>query len=461
MQFAVMKLIATSTVAALTLVASLQGAQAGDGWENVPLPDPVTDADFYDNGTPNPNKVELGRLLFFDKELSGNRNISCATCHHALTDTGDGLSLPVGEGGVGLGVTRNTGQAKDAIHERVPRNAPPVFNLGAREMTHMFHDGRVTTDSSQPSGFLSPAGDDLPVGLDNPLAVQAMFPVTSGTEMAGQPGENDIADAAAANNLAGSEGVWEQLAGRLRVITEYVDLFINAFPDVNEASDITFVHAANAIAAFEAKAWRADNSPFDHYLRGEKTAMSNQAKKGMALFYGKAGCSSCHSGKFQTDMEFHAIAMPQIGPGKGNGTDGRDDFGRELVTGDVEDRYRFRTPPLRNVALTGPWGHDGAYNTLRGVLEHHLDPELGLEHYDTSQAVLYPRDDLSRIDFALHSDSSRRAKIAAANELGPVRLWSRDIDYLMEFLYALTDPNSIDLRSDVPFTLPSGLPVFD
>jgi cytochrome c peroxidase len=120
--------------------------------------------------------VRLGKVLFYDKILSGNRNISCATCHHALTGTGDGLALPVGEGGKGLGVTRDTGSGSDAIHERVPRNAPHIFNLGAKEFTVMFHDGRVAVDNSLPSGFTSPAGEQLPLGLDNPLAVQGHVP---------------------------------------------------------------------------------------------------------------------------------------------------------------------------------------------------------------------------------------------------------------------------------------------
>ena len=88
---------------------------------------PVSDTDFYAEGLPDPAKVELGRKLFFDKILSGNLNTSCATCHHSLADTGDGLSLPVGEGGQGLGVTRDTGFGVDEIDERVPRNAPAGF----------------------------------------------------------------------------------------------------------------------------------------------------------------------------------------------------------------------------------------------------------------------------------------------------------------------------------------------
>jgi cytochrome c peroxidase len=422
------------------------------------LPRPASNRHFYDNGAPDPAKVELGKILFFDKLLSGNKNTSCATCHHALTDTGDWLSLPVGEGGRGLGPTRDTGSGADAIHERVPRNAPPVFNLGAREFTRMFYDGRVELDRSQPSGFISPAGDDLPHGLDNVLAVQAMFPVTSPAEMAGQAGENPIADAAVAGNLAGSSGVWEQLAQRLQAVPEYVDLFVEAYPDINSDTDISFVHAANAIAAFEAFAWRATNSPFDRYLHGNREAMSKTAIQGMKLFYGRAKCSTCHSGTFQTDQEFHAIGMPQIGPGKGDGMDGHDDFGRERVTFNVEDRYRFRTPTLRNVTLTGPWGHAGAYDSLEAVVRHHMNPEAALDAWDSNQVTLPSREDLGTIDFIVMDSPDRVAEIAAAvDELPRIHLKKQEIRQMMGFLYALTDPASIDMRGDIPASVPSGL----
>jgi cytochrome c peroxidase len=419
------------------------------------LPAPVGEGDFQ---VVPEAKVELGRQLFFDKILSGNLNTSCATCHHVLTDTGDGLSLPVGEGGSGLGVTRNTGLGSDAVHERVPRNAPPVFNLGAAAFTRMFHDGRVEVDLSFPSGIASPAGVDLPEGLDGVLAAQAMFPVTSATEMAGQAGENPIADAAAIGDLAGVNGVWAQLAQRLQAIPGYVDQFVAVYDDVEVAGDITFVHAANAIAAFEGDAWRATNSPFDRFLRGERGAMSRSAIRGMRLFYGKANCASCHSGTFQTDMDFHAIAMPQIGPGRGDGFDGHDDYGRAQVTGLLADRYKFRTPTLRNVALTGPWGHAGAYNSLEAVVRHHLDPVTALYAYDRSQAVLPSRADLDAQDFIVMDDPARVADIAAAAaDYQPVRLNARQTGYLLDFLNALTDPDSIDLRADMPASVPSGL----
>jgi cytochrome c peroxidase len=449
--------------AVLLLAVSTSGLWAGPpalvvAHEKAPgLPAAAEDDDFLPR---DPAKEELGRLLFFDKELSGNRNTSCATCHHPLTGTAEGLSLPVGEGGTGLGVTRNTGSEADAIHERVPRNAPHVFNLGALEFKTMFHDGRLAEDPGEPSGFRSPAGALLPAGLDSALAAQAMFPVTSTTEMAGQHLENPIGTAAAAGDVV---AVWDLLALRLQAIDDYVDLFVAAFDDVSVAGDITYAHAANAIGAFEAAAYRSDDSPFDRYLRGDGDAMSPPAKRGMRLFYGRAGCDSCHAGTFQTDHLFHATGVPQIGPGKGDNlpgySDGLDDFGRERVTGLAEDRFRFRTPSLRNVALTGPWGHDGAYNDLEAMVRHMLDPETALAGYDMSQALLPPRDDLDAIDFLCYTDPARRAAVEAVIEVKPVSLRDREVEDLVEFLHALTDPRALDIRNTVPMEVPSLLPV--
>jgi cytochrome c peroxidase len=442
-----------------------------------PLPDPVERLDYRVHEA---DKVALGRLLMFDKLLSGNRNISCATCHHAITDTGDGLSLPLGEGGFGIGVNRSPG----LVEERVPRNAPPLFNLGAKEFEVLFHDGRVrVADESEdfPSDCVTPAGVDLPDTLENVLACQAMFPVTSPAEMAGQPADNfglDPGDAAYNEiaefaDVSDFRGIWNALALRLQGIAEYVELFKKAFPDVIQARDITYAHAANAIAAFEGTAWRADNSPFDQYLRGDTSALSDQEIEGMNLFYGiglqkepnEQVCADCHSGKFQTDHSFHAIAMPQIGPGKGDNSDdnldGREDFGREQTTFDPTDRLRFRTPNLRNVALTAPYSHAGAYDSLRAVVDHHLDPVKSVRKYDQSQAVLPPRDDLDATDFVVMDNNKRVNYIATFNELQSVPYTDEEVDRIIDFLEALTDPGSLDLRRDQPLTVPSGLPVTD
>jgi cytochrome c peroxidase len=420
----------------------------------------VVAVDFVDDGVANPDKVLLGQLLFHDKLLSGNLNISCATCHHALADTGDGLSLPVGEGGRGLGVTRDTGTGRDAVHERVPRNAPPVFMLGSTEVTRMFHDGRLEQNPDFPSGFESPAGHDLPDNLENIVAAQAMFPVTSGAEMAGQVRENRIANAAAAGDLP---EVWRLLAQRLRDNAEYVALFQAAFPDeIQGRNDITFAHAANAIGAFEIAAWRANASPYDAFLAGDSNALTNNERAGYRLFNGNAGCASCHSGEILSDMAFHAIAMPQVGPGKGQGPSGLEDWGRGAVTGDPGENFKFRTPPLRNVALTAPYGHAGAYDTLEAVVRHHLDPVAALYAYDCAEQIVVPmRDDLDVIDCAVMSDLNLVAGIAAANELTPVSLTDAEVGELVAFLHALTDKSTLDLRRGVPKSVPSGLTIIE
>jgi cytochrome c peroxidase len=415
---------------------------------------PANDAGFPAR---NAAKEQLGKFLFYDKILSGNKNTSCATCHHPLAATGDGLSLGVGEGGKGLGIMRDTGTGSDAIHERVPRNAPFVFNLGASEFVRIFHDGRVEQDSTAPSGFRTPAGDAFLLGVDNALSAQAAFPPTSNTEMAGQAGENEVADAAAAGNLP---LVWHLLTQRVMAIEEYRTLFAQAYPGLKVPEQVTYSHIANAIGAFEAAAYRADNSPYDHYMMGQTAAMSKNAVEGMKIF-NKAGCASCHSGKFQTDHAFHALGMPQIGPGKGDGLEGHDDYGREQVTGDANDRYKFRTPSLRNVALTGPWGHDGAYNTLEAVVRHHLNPEQSLEDYDVSQAVLPSRSDLDEQDFIVHNDATSRFNLANSIEINPVALTDAQVKLLLDYLHALTDPSSLDLRSTAPKKVPSGLSLAD
>jgi cytochrome c peroxidase len=478
------------------LTALASGAALGAAPE---LPGPVTDQDYYFDAQPAADKVELGRVLFFDKILSGNKNISCATCHHPAFASGDGLALPLGEGALGLGIERQPGlRTADSVAGRVPRNSPGLFNLGAQEFERLFHDGRVESDPHGyfEGGFVTPAKWKLPAGLDNALAAQAMFPVTSPMEMAGNKGENAIADAISLNNAAGKGGVWEQLAGRLQSIPEYVELFRRAYPgSVTDAEDITFVLAANAIAAFETVAFRADDSSFDRYLRGDKDSLTQEQRKGMRLFYGEAGCDSCHSGKFQTDHEFHAIAMPQIGPGKADGRDASywnetginavlEDFGRGRVTVRPADNYKFRTPSLRNVTTTGPWSHAGAYNSLEDVVRHHLDPVTSLHSYDPNSADLPPlgevieltatgsklsqgfmaesrRREFDKRDTWVQQNDALRQRIADANELAPVGLNDHDVRALVAFLEALTDPIAARLDSLVPNAVPSGLPVED
>lgn len=396
-------------------------------------------------------EIALGQLLFYDPILSGNRNTACATCHHPRFGTSDGVSLALGEGGVGLGPDRRPNPA-NLPEQRIGRNAPALFNLGASQFTTLFHDGRVAQDASRSTGIRTPLGDGAEQGANSVLAAQAMFPVLSADEMSGHYSENDVSRAVRQGLLSQKGGAWDIIAARVAAIPQYRAMF----DGVIGAREIQYSDIANMIASFEAFEWRADDSAFDRYLAG--TDMADDEMAGMALFYGKAGCSACHAGRFQTDHGFHAIAMPQIGPGKAAPFESHHrDTGRIGVTGQAGDAYRFRTPSLRNITATAPYGHDGAYATLDAVVRHHLDPVVGLMTYDPAQAILPQLGGVQ--DWHVLNDPAELAAIAAANELAPVSLSDGEFDQLIAFLGALTDYKSLTGRLGIPQSVPSGLAV--
>lgn len=398
---------------------------------------------------PDMARVKLGQLLFYDPILSGNRNIACATCHHPRFGTSDGVSLSLGEGAVGLGPERAITE-DNRPEQRLPRNAPGLWNLGAAEFTVFFHDGRLEVDPSQPNGIRTPLGAEMTLGFQSALSAQAMFPVLSPDEMAGHYSENEIAQAVRMGFLSQPGGAWDKIAARVADIPAYRA----AFEEISPGQPVRFTEIANVIADFMVFEWRADASPFDLAMTGGP-ALPAEAQRGMDLFYGKAACSSCHSGWFQTDHAFHAIAIPQIGPGKAARFESHDrDDGRLRVTGAAEDAYAFRTPSLRNVTLTAPYGHSGAYADLEDVVRHHLDPVAHLEQYALEKAVL--PDLPGAKDRAVLSDAGQQADIAAASVLPPKALSDDEVAALLAFLKSLEDPAE---RLGVPATVPSGLPV--
>ena len=437
-----MRSVVLRTAALLLLATAARGGE---------LPAPVTDGDFVPT---TPDQVALGQLLFYDPILSGSKTVACATCHHPTLGTSDGLSLGIGDGGAGLGPDRKL-VADNLPEQRIPRNAPGLFNLGAHEFSRMFHDGRLEADETKPGGIRTPLGQEMVEGFTGVVSAQAMFPVLSQDEMAGHYAESDISKAVRTGQLTGPGGAWDLISKRVEAVPEYRAMFDAVIGD----RPILFTDISNMIAEFIVFEWRADDSPFDRHLRGLEP-LSGPAAEGMALFYGKAGCDTCHSGKFLSDQSFHAIAMPQIGPGKVERfeSDTRD-IGRFRVTGDPADAYRFRTPSLRNVALTAPYGHDGAYGTLEAVVRHHLDPAASLETYDISQAILPDLPGAGEKDRIVLSSPEEVAEIAAANELEPLELTDAEVAALVAFLESLTDPVSGSGRLDVPETVPSGLPV--
>ena len=300
-----------------------------------------------DPGTePEPGLAALGQALFFDKLLSGNRDISCATCHHPTFSVGDALPVAIGTGGTGQGDRRTLGRDRSLI----PRNSPEVFNRGVAEWKSMFWDSRVAVGLD--GEFVSPAGGQLPEGLSNVLAAQAMFPVTSRDEMRGSYGDADVTSRDNELTLLEDDdlpAIWEALMARLLANPEYVQLFQAAYPEV-PLDELGFQHAANAIAAFEVQAFTLYHTPWYSYLEGDDDAISDEAKEGALLFYDQVGCAECHSGPLFTDQEHHVLASPQVGPGKGEQAPW--DLGRIRETGKAEDEFAFRTPPLHNL---GQW----------------------------------------------------------------------------------------------------------
>ena len=416
------------------------------------LPPPTSDRDYR---AVDLDAARLGHSLFYDPILSGNKSIACATCHHPKFATGDGLSLSFGDGGIGLGPDR-VFDPNNKPEERIPRNAPALFNLGAHEFRVMFHDGRLEEDPSFAGGIRTPLDSDMLEGFESVLAAQTMFPVLSRDEMAGSYRENDVAQAVRQGRITGKDGAWDILSKRVAEIPEYADQFIDVYDHISSPDHITFADISNAIAAFMEFEWRSDQSRFDALLRNELD-FEGAELRGLELFYGTANCSNCHSGAFQTDHKFHAMGAPQIGPGKSATfeTHHRDD-GRFRVTGNEEDRFAFRTPSLRNVALTGPYGHAGAHADLFDFLSSHLDPSAGLMDYDISKAVLPAFD---HDDAVIMSSADDVAAISSAIEVQPIQLSDTDIANLVAFLKTLTDESSITGRFGVPETVPSGLDV--
>jgi len=383
----------------------------------------------------------LGQALAFDKVLSGNRDISCMTCHLPKLGTSDGRSVPVGQGATGLGTGRVHPQGK-FVH----RSAPPLFNLHA--MPLLTWDGRVFKDGKgvvrAPAGLLASQRAVLEFGT---LSALPMFPVLSRSEMRADAG-NELA----AMSDAQHQKIWRSLMLRLGAIPEYRTMFESAYPGLS-FDNMNFAHAGNAMGGWIAAVFAFNNSPWDRFLAGNDDALTEVQLRGAKAFLGTAKCAQCHSGPSFSDAKFHNVAVAQVGPGFGNGADGRDDFGRMRQTGDAAHRYAFRTPPLRNVELTAPYGHDGAIVDLRSWVDHYSQSATKLRAYDPAQlepllqGTLLPTAE----EILLTRDSRLRTLV----------LQPQTVDEITEFLKSLTDPAARNLRSVVPVRVPSGLPIDD
>ena len=399
--------------------------------------------------------TRLGRDLFFDPILSGDQNIACATCHHPEFAMTDGRVLPIGAGGHGLGESRvframinmrsedgreHVGTLVNPfIDVFIPRNSPTIINSAL--LSQQFWDGRVAVNpESKMVMTLEDAVNDL--DMTDALTAQVLFPVTSQHEMAGLT-FSDFPPMV----------IRLSLLERLRNNQDYAERFAAVF----DTPHISMRRLAEAVAAFE-RQLIFTAAPWDDYLAGDAQALSEAQKRGGLLFFGalnrEVNCASCHSGDLFTDQGFHNLLAPQLGPGKDNGVDGLDDFGRANVSFDYRDQYRFKTPSLRNVELTAPYFHSGAYRSLEDVIWHHADPWRANMLYDGKEQLPAEfRDQVLPYDFVRQAHSVAR----------PVRaglpLSQAEGADLVAFLMALTDPAARDLSHFTPAELPSGLPL--
>ncbi|MGH7448672.1 MAG: cytochrome-c peroxidase, partial [Longimicrobiales bacterium] len=208
-----------------------------------------------------------------------------------------------------------------------------------------------------------------------------------------------------------------------------------------------------ALVAFQRQAFTMTRSPFDRYLDRDDTALSAGQKRGALLFFGDARCGSCHNGAFLGGQSFANVGAPQIGPG------GRREPPLDLGRGELRDndfyRFAFRVAPLRNVELTAPYMHSGAYAILEAVVRHYDDVPEALRSYDVTENAAALAD-------SYHGDDATIEAVLATLDhrmRTPLDLTDAEMQDLVAFLKALTDPAARDLRSLMPARVPSGLPV--
>lgn len=402
----------------------------------------------------DPDIVKLGQSMFFDKELSGPRNISCATCHNPTLGSADAQSQSRAQGAIGLGPSRR--QNGDDFFDFLPRNALSLWNRGVPGWDVMFWDGRLSGNAE--IGFISPAGDDTPQGFSSALGAFTAFPITPDEEMRGFPGQLDVFGEFNELSVLTDEDfvqIWDLVTARIVNNEGYDELLEKAFPEIAQ-EDLTIVEISNAVGAFMTEAFTALDAPFDRYLAGDNDAMSESAKRGASLFYGRANCVSCHAGGLQTDLKFHNIGGPQVGTGRGAAAPL--DLGRGAITGNSDEDFQFRTPSLRNIELEAPYFHNGAYDNLEDAILHHLNPQLAVANYDPSQiefelAGMF-QNDPETLEL-IFSSLSPNLTVSGRP------LNDSDVKDLLSFMSALTDRNSLNLFDLIPSAVASGLPIPD
>ena len=238
-------------------------------------------------------------------------------------------------------------------------------------------------------------------------------------------------------------------------------MFASLFPAVAAGGPITFDMFGAATAEFEFTLTFA-TAPVDLFAQGVHNAMTDQEKRGALLFFGKARCVDCHavagrSNEMFSDFQNHCIGVPQIAPAFGNfpflGPAEDEDFGLEDITGNAKDRYKFRTSPLRNLALQPAFFHNGCFTRLEDAVRHHLDVKKSARNYDPAAAG---------VDADLHHVGPIEPVLRRVDSrLKRVDLKTSEFRDLVQFLRTgLLDPRALpeNLMPLIPDAVPSGRP---
>ncbi|TYA74725.1 cytochrome-c peroxidase [Seonamhaeicola marinus] len=275
---------------------------------------------------PTKAKIDLGRLLFFDPILSGNKDVACATCHHPDNGYAEFRDISIGVNGKGFGNKRVFNKPNNIPF--VKRNAHTVLNTA--------FNGISMTNSYTP--------EEAPMFWDSRVAsleTQALEPIKSLEEMRG-------------THFSDTE-ILIEIVKRLKAIPEYQDLFKTVFEDEDP---ITAKNIGKAIAAYE-RTLVTNNSDFDKYMRGDDSAISLAEKEGFELFK-KVGCINCHNGPMFSDYKMHVLSVPE-------------NTKLDSIDTGFEAQFSFRTPTLRNLRFTAPYMHNGTLVSLEKVLEFYED----------------------------------------------------------------------------------------
>jgi cytochrome c peroxidase len=430
-----------------------------------------------------PRLADLGRLLWFDNAHSLRQDNTCGGCHSPTNGFGDTQSIAIGVENTGIVGPRRAGP-------RNLRRSPLAVNTAF--LPALMWNGRFNAPSGDPfdnsAGFLFPPPEGAtrfppndPV-VKHLLQAQAHIPPTELVEVSGFTGtrgtigprfdqfDNGHGLRVPPPDESGfrNEPIRQKVLRILNSIPQYRQLFGEIFPSVRRGNPIDFEMFGLAIAEFEFTLTFAD-APIDQFARGHRSAMSTAQKRGAMLFFGKAACVTCHAvagdaNEMFSDFKNRVIGVPQIAPffgvGEGNmifdGPGEDEDFGLEQISGNAADRYQFRTAPLRNIALSPAFFHNGAFTRLDDAIRHHLDVFDSARRYDPAAAGV-DRDLRMRVG-PIEPVLARLDPLLRT----PINLSRQEFNDLVRFVgEGLLDKRARkdNLCGLVPGQVPSGMPV--